>query len=108
MFKKLVVGALATGIALTGGVAASASTEGVDSTKQVAPTKALLAEYYNYEYKFVYHDVSGQNIYRTYEFHSPDGYFANSFYSEGKTWYFKGIAGYDGNGGAYGHYEARK
>lgn len=38
MFKKLVVGTLATGIALTGGIgAASASTEGVDNTKNSAP-----------------------------------------------------------------------
>ncbi|MBG0967123.1 MULTISPECIES: LCI fold-containing protein [Bacillus] len=109
MFKKLVVGALVTGIALTGGIgAASASTEGVNSTKQVAPTKALIAEYYNSEFGFWFHDVSGQNIYRTYDFYSSNGYFANSFYSEGKTWYFKGIARYDGYGGAYGHYEARK
>ncbi|MGG1340310.1 LCI fold-containing protein [Bacillus toyonensis] len=109
MLKKLVVGALATGIVLTGGIgAASASTEGVDSTKQVAPTKALLAEYYNYEYGFSYHDVTGKNIYRTYEFYSPNGYFANSFNSEGKTWYFKGIASTNWDGSAYGHYEARK
>ncbi|MCS3599235.1 MULTISPECIES: hypothetical protein [Bacillus] len=86
MFKKLVLEALVTGIALIGGIgAASASTEGVDSTKQVAPTKALLAKYYNYEYRFSYHDVTGQNISRTYEVYSPNGYFANSFYSEGKT-----------------------
>ncbi|MCS3599193.1 LCI family antimicrobial peptide [Bacillus toyonensis] len=38
MFKKLVVGALAAGIALTGGIgAASASTEGVDNIKNSAP-----------------------------------------------------------------------
>ncbi|MES5869162.1 hypothetical protein [Bacillus cereus group sp. RP32] len=38
MFKKLVVGTLATGIALTGGIgAASASTEGIDNTKNSAP-----------------------------------------------------------------------
>ncbi|MEM5621811.1 hypothetical protein AAHB56_12645 [Bacillus thuringiensis] len=38
MFKKLVVGVLATGIALTGGIgAASASTEGIDNTKNSAP-----------------------------------------------------------------------
>ncbi|MEC0038539.1 hypothetical protein FOC93_01465 (plasmid) [Bacillus cereus] len=38
MFKKLVVGPLATGIALTGGIgAASASIEGVDNTKNSAP-----------------------------------------------------------------------
>ncbi|PEJ17865.1 hypothetical protein CN675_16030 [Bacillus toyonensis] len=92
MFKKLVVGALVTDIALTGGIgAASASTEGVDSIKQVAPTKALLAEYYNYEYIFSYHDVTGQNIYKPYEFYSPNGYFAISFYSEGKMLFFKGV-----------------
>ncbi|MGX5508224.1 LCI family antimicrobial peptide [Bacillus toyonensis] len=38
MFKKLVVGALAAGIALTGGIgAASASTKGVDNIKNSAP-----------------------------------------------------------------------
>ncbi|PHB28480.1 hypothetical protein [Bacillus toyonensis] len=38
MFKKLVVGTLVTGIALTGGIgAASASTEGVDNNKNSAP-----------------------------------------------------------------------
>ena len=38
MFKKLVVGTLTTGIVLTGGIgAASASTEGVDNTKNSAP-----------------------------------------------------------------------
>ncbi|MEH7536422.1 hypothetical protein V7167_19740 [Bacillus toyonensis] len=36
MFKKLVVGTLVTGIALTGGIA-SASTEGVDNNKNSAP-----------------------------------------------------------------------
>ncbi|MGR3779476.1 hypothetical protein ACT1UG_28495 [Bacillus paramycoides] len=38
MFKKIVVGALVTSVALTGGIgAASASTESVDNTKNSAP-----------------------------------------------------------------------
>ncbi|MBH0358220.1 hypothetical protein DKP85_08475 [Bacillus thuringiensis] len=47
--------------------------------------------YYNYEYIFSYHDVTGQNIYKPYEFYSPNGYFAISFYSEGKMLFFKGV-----------------
>ncbi|GGE62287.1 LCI fold-containing protein [Priestia taiwanensis] len=99
------IGALATGIMLSGGTGAvSANTEGVDNTKQVAP----LAYYYNYEYGFPYEDVDGQNSYRTTSFYRHDGIFANSFYSEGKTWYLKGISQYNQDSSAYGHYEASK
>ncbi|THG54799.1 LCI fold-containing protein [Bacillus sp. HUB-I-004] len=110
MFKKLVVGALAAGIALTGGIgAASASTEGVDNMNQVKPIKTLIGDYYNYDRGFSYHDVAGRpDIYRTYDVYSSNGIFDNSFYSEGRTWYFKGVASTNWDGSAYGHYEARK
>ncbi|EOP02040.1 hypothetical protein ICS_05674 [Bacillus cereus BAG2O-3] len=108
MFKKLLVGVLATGIALTGGIsAASASTESasVDNTNNYAPIKALNEEFYDYIYKFPYEYVTERGIYRTYKFYSESGKFANYFESDGIKWYFKGVALEFVNGGAYGHYE---
>jgi Bacillus cereus group antimicrobial protein len=106
MFKKLVVGALATGIMLSGGIGAvSASTEGVNNTKQGV---AASGDYYNYEHGFYYNYFPAGNIYITYEIYSHNGIFANSFKSEGKTWHFKGVAHYNPDGSAYGHYEASK
>ncbi|HFU7058204.1 TPA: LCI fold-containing protein [Bacillus cereus] len=87
MFKKLVVGVLATGIVLTGGIgAASASTEAahpvIDSKASMQSVKV---------YKTVKH---AENV------------FANSFYEDGVTWYLKSIS-YSG-GYYYGHYEGWK
>ncbi|MCW9134706.1 hypothetical protein OF830_28575 [Bacillus paramycoides] len=93
MFKKLVVGALATGIALTGGIgAASASTEKTVISKNEAsctiPYKVQNGKYIR------------DNIYYS------DGKYANYFEEkicEGTViqWYFKGIK----DGKAY--YEGR-
>ncbi|MGF9831385.1 LCI family antimicrobial peptide [Bacillus anthracis] len=114
MFKKLVVGALATDIALTGGIgAASASTEGVENTKKTAPSIAELGNttyYYNSDYDFWYTHDSNRDVYKTYEFYSSDGYFVNYFEDTNKRikWYFKGVVGGAPGGGKYGHYEGRQ
>ena len=90
MFKKLVVGALATGIALTGGIgAASANTE--SSVKEIAP----ICESYYY---------IGNDKYERYMYNEYKNY-ANSF-SEYTchglmNWYLKnidsdGVARYEG------------
>ncbi|QOS99855.1 hypothetical protein JNUCC42_03555 [Brevibacterium sp. JNUCC-42] len=88
MFKKLVVGALATGIALTGGIGAtSASTENPVSSKVICNVP-----YGQKDGKFV----------RT-VFH-PDGVYAHTFTQNvcGSivTWYLKhvqdGVAEYEG------------
>ncbi|HDR7545817.1 MULTISPECIES: LCI fold-containing protein [Bacillus] len=107
MFKKLVVGALATGIALTGGIgAASASTENVDNTKNFAKIESVqklgseIKKSAKYGFTYVYEPQSGKYI--TTNFHSPTGKFANYFEDEGIKWYFKG------HSGNYGHYEGRK
>ncbi|MFJ6194397.1 LCI fold-containing protein [Bacillus thuringiensis] len=99
MFKKLVVGALATGIALTGGIgAASASTE--------APTKSA-----SYQYDSCYDSgaiFQGGNTYVKY-LHNTVDRFANSYTdSEGYTWYFK-RSYYKPECGTYeAYYEGRK
>ncbi|PEC86570.1 hypothetical protein COK00_22730 [Bacillus cereus] len=114
MFKKLVVGALATGIALTGGIgAASANTEGVENTNKMAPSIAALENttyYYNSEYDFWFTHDRDRDVYKTYKFHSRDGYFANSFEDTNRRikWYFKGVVGDAPGGGKYGHYEGRQ
>ncbi|WP_179885067.1 LCI fold-containing protein [Bacillus cereus] len=49
-------------------------------------------------------------MYKTYKFHSRDGYFANSFEDTNRRikWYFKGVVGDAPGGGKYGHYEGRQ
>lgn len=114
MFKKLVVGTLATGIVLTGGIgAASASTEGVDNTKQGAPIAQEIKVETNYsstnnQYGFTYTWDPVRQIYKTYDFYRPDGVFDSYFESEGIKWYFKGKVQVFSNGSALGHYEGRK
>lgn len=114
MFKKLVVGTLATGIALTGGIgAASASTEGVENTKQVAPIAQEIKIETNYSstnnrYNFTYTWDPDRQVYKTYDFYRPDGVFDNYFESEGIKWYFKGKVQVFSDGSALGHYEGRK
>ncbi|MEI3891785.1 MULTISPECIES: LCI fold-containing protein [unclassified Bacillus (in: firmicutes)] len=114
MFKKLVVGTLATGIALTGGIgSASASTEGVENTKQVAPIVQEIKVDKNYsstnnEFNFTYTWDPGRQIYKTYDFYRHDGVFASYFESEGIKWYFKGKVQVFSDGSALGHYEGRK
>ena len=112
MFKKLVVGALATGIALTGGAAASASTEGVsvDNTKKSEQELVLgvksggTSAKYGFDYRY---DASTDKFY-TNNFFKKDGVFANSFYDSGINWYYKGRSvTSDKGGGFYGHYEGR-
>ncbi|OPA02038.1 hypothetical protein BHL27_06685 [Bacillus cereus] len=107
MFKKLIVGALATGIALTGGIgAASASTENVDNTKKLEPitqNQELNSQiFYSAKYGFSYIQESSSGKYITYNFYSSTGNFANYFEDNGIKWYFKG------SNGNYGHYEGRK
>ncbi|KUF30194.1 LCI family antimicrobial peptide [Bacillus cereus] len=97
MFKKLVVGALATGIALTGGIgAASAST--VDAVNKSNETKLLACYPKNSEGKYI-RDVRQKS--KT---------FANTFPEPacGGTvqWYLKEVKYTNANGGEYiGHYE---
>ncbi|EMA6343933.1 LCI fold-containing protein [Bacillus cytotoxicus] len=94
MFKKLVVGALATGIALTGGIgAASASTTTTENT--VSPKTEL---------------NTLDSIFKRDEIRY-DNRFANYFYQNGVHWYLKGIeVKHDKEGKVYyvGHYEGRK
>ncbi|HDR7922362.1 LCI fold-containing protein [Bacillus paranthracis] len=114
MFKKLVVGTLATGIALTGGIGAvSASTEGVDNTKQGAPIAQEIKVETNYsstnnQYGFTYTWDPNRQVYKTYDFYRPDGVFASYFESEGIKWYFKGKVQVFSDGSALGHYEGKK
>ncbi|PFI27344.1 hypothetical protein COK07_24260 [Bacillus thuringiensis] len=97
MFKKLVVGALATGIVLTGGIgAASASTENLTSA-------TLADECSAYPYiKF----IGDGNKYARDDIKYSDGKYANSFTEKvcGGTmyWYFK-TTNRDGSA----HYEGR-
>ncbi|HFJ9466931.1 LCI fold-containing protein [Bacillus sp. FSL L8-0199] len=99
MFKKLIVGALATGFVLTGGMGASAATSTVDNTNKKIDSPQL-APYKMYEY----HDSCPQVIS---DYHmslrNADGIFANAFTdsSSGITWYFKGY-GYHKGIGCYG------
>lgn len=109
MFKKLVVGTLATGIVLTGGIgAASASTEGVDNTKQNISINGQIVEYWNSEYNFWYEHDKNRDVYKTYKFKSPTGKFMSYFESGGIKWYFKGVAERFPDGSANGHYEGRR
>ncbi|MDA1657922.1 LCI fold-containing protein [Bacillus cereus group sp. TH150LC] len=96
MFKKLVVGALATGIALTGGIgAASASTENTAS--------ALSTQCKNTEAR---ETQKGSGIYYKFECKSQN-VFANSYTdNQGITWYLKDIQVVGGKYEAY--YEGRK
>ncbi|HDR8160731.1 LCI fold-containing protein [Bacillus bombysepticus] len=96
MFKKLVVGALATGIALTGGIgAASASTENTASELAMQCKNTQPQE-----------TQKGSGIYYKYECKSQR-IFANSYTdNQGITWYLKGITDMDGQYEAY--YEGRK
>lgn len=92
MFKKLVVGALAAGIALTGGIgAASASTENGFNTP--SSVKQLAGCYPKENGKYVRELKSSNNI------------FANTFTEQacGGTvyWYLKGISYTNENGGTY-------
>ncbi|EOP29487.1 MULTISPECIES: LCI fold-containing protein [Bacillus] len=102
MFKKLVVGALATGIALTGGIgAASASTE---NTANTGNTSKMLLCANNESY---WYDRGTDKHYKT--VFSYNDIFSNSYTdSSGITWYFKGYSKTsDCGGGYYGHYEGR-
>ncbi|WP_088363708.1 hypothetical protein [Bacillus cereus] len=95
MFKKLLVGVLATGIALTGGVgAASASTENL--------TSATIADEC-WAYDHIIH--LGDNKYGKTEYRD-NGIYPNSYTEQvcGGTmhWYFKGI-----NNNGRGYYEGR-
>ncbi|MEB9971562.1 LCI family antimicrobial peptide [Bacillus cereus] len=93
MFKKLVVGALAAGIALTGGIgAASASTE---NARLLGCVTTGVSDYGNGLY--------GKEVYNT------TNSFANSFTEDGIRWYFKNSYKANENcGGYYAHYEGRK
>ncbi|MGN7895046.1 LCI fold-containing protein [Bacillus sp. 22475] len=88
MFKKLVVGALAAGIAITGGIG-SASAHG--------PTC-------NNPEKNIYYDDQHGKFYMT--VFSSKNVFANVYKSGGKDFYFKGSSKTtDCGGGYYAHYE---
>ncbi|RWQ71010.1 hypothetical protein [Bacillus cereus] len=97
MFKKLVVGALAAGIALTGGIgAASAST--ADTVNKSSETKLLACYPKNSEGKYIK------------EVRQNHQYFDNTKTEPacGGTvvWYLKKIEFTNANGGTYiGHYE---
>ncbi|HHY2677480.1 LCI fold-containing protein [Bacillus toyonensis] len=93
MFKKLVVGALAAGIALTGGMgAASASTE---NTKLLGCVTTGITDYKNGLYsKEVYNTINQ---------------FPNSFTEDGIRFYFKSSSkANESCGGYYAYYEGRK
>jgi hypothetical protein len=83
MFKKLVVGALAAGIALTGGVASASACENTGT--QQYPSGL----YYKYEY-------------------SDYDIFANSYTEYGITWYFKGSQWKSACGKYEAYYEGRR
>ncbi|MFF2242397.1 LCI family antimicrobial peptide [Bacillus thuringiensis] len=95
MFKKLVVGALAAGIALTGGIgAASASTESMESSKSITSQS------------FGYKLQDGKHYKKVF---SKSGIFDNYKYEDGIHWYYKGRSvTTDYGGGWYGHYEGRE
>ena len=96
MFKKLVVGALATGIALTGGIgSASASTENTASATLTTCGNSLVTQ-----------DASGKRYQLIYH---PNNIFANSYTdSSGIKWYFKGSHQKVGCSGYFGEYEGWK
>ncbi|HDR4908896.1 LCI fold-containing protein [Bacillus cereus] len=90
MFKKLVVGTLAIGIVLTGGIgAASASTVPVDNVANSTIESNSL-------------DVKYTRWVR-----SAGPIFANHFYENGIHWYFKGEITKKADGYYYGYYEGR-
>ncbi|MBZ3765656.1 hypothetical protein [Bacillus cereus] len=83
MFKKLVVGALATGIALTGGIGATSA-----SAEEVKPVNPKNLSVCDVPYKKI-----GENKYENYIYDSS-GYYAD-YYTEYicggyMHWYFKG------------------
>ncbi|MGQ7871551.1 hypothetical protein [Bacillus sp. 1A] len=88
MFKKLVVGALAAGIVLTGGIGA-ASAEELTSTKKAESLNVTCGEIYELN----------DGLYAKYVCH-PSGVYANSFEEPTKygkiKWYLKNII--DGKG----------
>ncbi|MBD1226452.1 LCI fold-containing protein [Xenorhabdus griffiniae] len=88
MFKKLLaIGALAAGIALTGGIGTASASPSEDCRPQAI------------------NDLGG-NLYSRYIVHSVNR-FSNSFTENGITWYFKS-SGKCSNGLFYGFYEGRK
>ncbi|GGE57553.1 LCI fold-containing protein [Priestia taiwanensis] len=96
MFKKLVLGVVATGIALTlgtGGVSASS----VESAPKTLSCASELSWYDSGTGKYYQNKFSSSNV------------FANQYTdSTGITWYFKGSSKTsDCGGGYYGHYEGR-
>ncbi|MGE7883454.1 LCI fold-containing protein [Bacillus sp. NPDC094077] len=97
MFKKLVVGALATGIALTGGIgAASASTENVSNTP--SSIKQLGVCYPKENGKYVREVKNSNEIFAN--------YFTEQACGGTVHWYLKGIKYTNENGGTYiGKYE---
>ncbi|WP_103653029.1 LCI fold-containing protein [Bacillus thuringiensis] len=100
MFKKLVVGALATGFLLTGGIGASAATSTVDNTiKKLDSPQFSSYQIYDYHSSCPQIDAPYKMSMR-----KIDGIFANSFTdpSSGITWYFKGFGKYDRTIGCYG------
>ncbi|MCU4948673.1 LCI family antimicrobial peptide [Bacillus cereus] len=91
MFKKLVVGVLATGFVLTGGMGASAATSTVDNTnKKLDSSQFLPNEVYPYE------DFCPQSkAHLKMAIKNENGIFANAFTdSTGITWYFKSFGKY--------------
>lgn len=107
MFKKLVVGALATGMVLTGGMGASAAALDNTNTIPIAQeSKSVkLLSSTNNEYGFTYTYDANRGVYKTYDFYSSTGNFANTFTSEGIRWHFKGVVEELPWGAKYGHYE---
>ncbi|HFK1747815.1 TPA: LCI fold-containing protein [Bacillus cereus] len=100
MFKKLVVGALATGFVLTGGMGASAATSTVDNTNKKINSPQF-SSYDMYEYHSSCPRLTSNAPYRM-SMINENGYFANSFTdpATGITWYFKGN-GYNKTIGCY-------
>lgn len=90
MFKKLVVGALATGFVLTGGMGASAATSTVDHTNKKLDSPQF-SSYDMYEYHTSCPRLTSNAPYRM-SMINENGIFANSFTDPetGITWYFKG------------------
>ncbi|MEQ1974446.1 LCI fold-containing protein [Xenorhabdus sp. SGI240] len=88
MFKKLLtIGALAAGIALTGGIGTASASPSEDCRPQAI-------------------EHLGGNLYSRYIVHSMDR-FSNAFTENGITWYLKS-SGSCSNGLFYGHYEGRR
>ncbi|PFT69333.1 hypothetical protein COK73_16800 [Bacillus cereus] len=98
MFKKLVVGALATGFVLTGGMGASAATSTVDNTNKKLNSPQS-SSYNIYEYHSSCPKINSNAPYRM-SMINENGIFANSFTDSGITWYFKGY-GYNKTIGCY-------